>query len=153
MEQPMPEGLHEALGGEDCVDLLGVGPHSPKSSMVSSRRHRGHRSDSGHSQYGRSRSGSRLGSSSSHASSAVRLLTQSLIHSIGAASRSSLDLVQSICSRANLYMTRLEEDMAFSSDSRSRSGSEGVHNSNENYTFGVKLPVWQSSGSRLKDAP
>lgn len=152
MEQPVPEGPHEAAEGEDSVGLLGVGPRSPKSSMVSSRRRRGHRSDSGHSQSGRSRSGSRSGSSSSRAGSAVRSRTQSLIHSIGAASRSSLDLVQSMRSRANSSMARLEEDMAFSSDSRSRSGSEGVHSSNENYTFGVKPPVGQSSGSRLREA-
>ncbi|KAG1843186.1 hypothetical protein F4604DRAFT_1596954 [Suillus subluteus] len=153
MEQPVPEGPHEAAEGEDSVGLLGVGPRSPKSSMVSSRRRRGHRSDSGHSQSGRSRSGSRSGSSSSRAGSAVRSRTQSLIQGIGAASRSSLDLVQSIRSRANSSMARLEEDMAFSSDSRSRSGSEGVHSSNENYTFGVKPPVGQSSGSRLREAP
>ncbi|KAG1824927.1 uncharacterized protein BJ212DRAFT_1476216 [Suillus subaureus] len=75
-----------------------------------------------------------------------------LVQLIGAASRSSLDLVQSMRSRANSSMARLEEDMAFSSDSRSRSGSEGVHSSNENYTFGVKPPVGQSSGSRLREA-
>lgn len=154
MEQPVPEGPHEAAEGEDSVGLLGVGPRSPKSSMVSSRRRRGHRSDSGRSQSGRSRSGSRSGSqsgsSSSRAGSAVRSRAQSLIHSIGAASRSSLDLVQSMRSRANSSMARLEEDMAYSTDSRSRSGSEGVHSSNENYTFGVRPSVGQSSGSRLK---
>ncbi|KAG1838230.1 hypothetical protein C8R48DRAFT_782462 [Suillus tomentosus] len=155
MEQPVPEGPHEAAEGEDSVGLLGVGPRSPKSSMVSSRRRRGHRSDSGRSQSGRSRSNSRSasqsGSSSSRAGSAVRSRTQSLIHSIGAASRSSLDLVQSIRSRANSSMARLEEDTTYSSDSRSRSGSEGVHSSNENYTFGVRPPMAQRSGSRLRE--
>lgn len=156
MEQPVPEGPHEAAEGEDSVGLLGVGPRSPKSSMVSSRRRRGHRSDSGRSQSGRSRSDSRSGSlsgsTSSRAGSAVRSRAQSLIHSIEAASRSSLDLVQSMRSRANSSMARLEEDMAYSTDSRSRSGSEGVHSSNENYTFGVKPLVGQSSRSRLREA-
>lgn len=155
MEQPVPEGPHEVAEGEDSVGLLGVGPRSPKSSMVSSLRRRGHRSDSGRSQSGRSRSGSRSGShsgsSSSRAGSVVRSRAQSLMHSIGAASRSSLDLVQSIRSRTNSSMARLEEDTAFSSDSRSRSGSEGVQSSNENYTFGVKPPVGQRSGSRLRE--
>jgi hypothetical protein len=64
-----------------------------------------------------------------------------------------LDLVQSMRSRANSSMARLEEDMAYSSDSRSRSGSEGVHSRNENYTFGVKPLVGQSSRSRLREAP
>ncbi|KAG2358051.1 hypothetical protein BDR07DRAFT_1338138 [Suillus spraguei] len=155
MEQPVPEGPHEVAEGEDSVGLLGVGPRSPKSSMVSSLRRRGHRSDSGRSQSGRSRSGSRSGShsgsSSSRAGSVVRSRAQSLMHSIGAASRSSLDLVQSIRSRTNSSMARLEEDTAFSSDSRSRSGSEGIQSSNENYTFGVKPPVGQRSGSRLRE--
>lgn len=148
MEQPVPEGPHEAAEGEDSVGLLGVGTRSPKSSMVSSRRRRGHRSDSGRSR-SNSRSGSQSGSSRSRAGSAVRSRTQSLIQSIGTASRSSLDLVQSIRSRANSSMARLEEDMAFSSDSRSRSGSEGVHSSIENYTFGVRSPIGQLSASRL----
>ncbi|KAG1729358.1 uncharacterized protein EDB91DRAFT_1060049 [Suillus paluster] len=157
MEQPVPEGPHEAAEGEDSVGLLSVGPRSPKSSMVSSRRRRGHHSDSGRSQSGRSRSDSRSGSlsgsSRSRAGSAVRSRAQSLIQSIGAASRSSLDLVQTMRSRANSSMARLEEDMVSSSDSRSRSGSEGVHSSNENYTFGVRPHVGQSSGSRLREAP
>jgi hypothetical protein len=120
--------------------------------MVSSRRRRGHRSDSGRSQSGRSRSGSLSGSTSSRADSAVRSRAQSLIHSIEAASRSSLDLIQSMRSHANSSMARLEEDMAYSTDSRSRSGSEGVHSSNENYTFGVNPPVRQSSRSQLSEA-
>ncbi|KAG0692175.1 hypothetical protein DFH29DRAFT_1009200 [Suillus ampliporus] len=157
MEQPVPEGPHEAAEGEDSVGLLGVGTRSPKSSMVSSRRRRGHHSDSGRSQSGRSRSdsrsGSMSGSSRSRAGSAVRSRTQSLIQSIGAASRSSLDLVQSMRSRANSSMARLEEDMTSSSDSRSRSGSEGMHSSNENYTFGVRPYVGHSSGSHLREAP
>ncbi|KAG1717722.1 uncharacterized protein EDB91DRAFT_1189462, partial [Suillus paluster] len=151
MEQPVPEGPHEAAEGEDSVGLLSVGPRSPKSSMVSSRRHSG-RSQSGRSRSD-SRSGSLSGSSRSRAGSAVRSRAQSLIQSIGAASRSSLDLVQTMRSRANSSMARLEEDMVSSSDSRSRSGSEGVHSSNENYTFGVRPHVGQSSGSRLREAP
>ena len=148
MEQPVPEGPQEAAEGEDSVGLLGVGTRSPKSSMVSSRRRRGHRSDSGRSR-SNSHSGSQSGSSRSRAGSAVRSRTQSLIQSIGAASRSSLDLVQSIRSRANSSMARLEEDIVYSSDSRSRSGSEGLHSSNENYTFGVRSPIGQRSTSHL----
>jgi hypothetical protein len=60
-----------------------------------------------------------------------------------------LDLVQSIRSRANSSMARLEEDIVYSSDSRSRSGSEGVHSSHENYTFGVRSPIGQRSTSHL----
>ena len=59
MEQPVPDGPHEAEEGEDSVGLLGVGTRSPKSSMVSSRRRRSHRSDSGRS-HSDSRSGSHL---------------------------------------------------------------------------------------------
>ncbi|KAH7921692.1 hypothetical protein BV22DRAFT_1132073 [Leucogyrophana mollusca] len=129
MEQPEPEGPHEAAEGEDSVGLLGVPTRSPRSSAASSRRRRGN-STSG------SRSNSQSGSSRSRAGSAVRSRTQSLIQSIGAASRSSLDLVQSMRSRANSSMARLEEDMVYSSDARSRSGSDAVHSSQENYTFG-----------------
>lgn len=148
MEQPVPEGPQEAAEGEDSVGLLGVGTRSPKSSTVSSRRRHGRHSDSGRSR-SNSRSGSQSGSSRSRAGSAVRSRTQSLIQGIGAASRSSLDLVQSMRSRANSSMARLEEDAAYSSDSRSRSGSDGIHSSNENYTFGVRSPIGQLSASRL----
>ncbi|KAH7907435.1 hypothetical protein BJ138DRAFT_1014511 [Hygrophoropsis aurantiaca] len=127
MEQPEPEGPHEAAEGEDSVGLLGVPTRSPRSSAASSRRRRGNSAGS--------RSGSLSGSSRSRAGSAVRSRTQSLIQSIGAASRSSLELVQSMRSRANSSMARLEEDM-MSSDSRSRSGSDAIHSSQENYTFG-----------------
>ncbi|KAH7886484.1 hypothetical protein F5I97DRAFT_1807277 [Phlebopus sp. FC_14] len=152
MEQPEPEGPHEAAEGEDSVGLLSVVPRSPRSSNVSSRRRRGrHDSQSG----SRSRSNSQSGSARSRAGSAVRSRTQSLIQSLSAASRSSVDLVQSMRSRANSSMARLEEDMVYSSDSRSHSGSasDGNQSSRENYTFGqpMRLPMTRTSAPRLRE--
>ncbi|KIJ62393.1 hypothetical protein HYDPIDRAFT_94511 [Hydnomerulius pinastri MD-312] len=153
MEQPEPEGPHEAAEGEDSVGLLGVVPRSPRSSNVSSRRRRGRR-DSHSGSHSRSNSMSGSGSSRSRAGSMVRSRTQSLIQSLGAASRSSLDLVQSMRTRANSSMARLEEDMVYTSDSRSRSGSgsDVAHSSNENYTFGqpMRPPMRQTSSPRLR---
>ena len=135
MEQPEPEGPHEAAEGEDSVGLLGVPQRSPRSSNVSSRRRRGRRSDQSSSQ---SRSNSV--SSRSRAGSAVRSRTQSLIQSLGNASRSSVELVQSMRTRANSSRARLEEDNLDTSDSRSRSGSAShASSSHENYTFGQPM--------------
>jgi hypothetical protein len=135
MEQPEPEGPQEAAEGEDSVGLLGVAQRSPRSSNVSSRRRRGRRSDQSSSQ---SRSNSV--SSRSRAGSAVRSRTQSLIQSLGNASRSSVELVQSMRTRANSSRARLEEDMVYSSDSRSHSGSVShASSSHENYTFGQPM--------------
>ena len=147
MEQPEPEGPHEAAEGEDSVGLLGVMPRSPRSSNVSSRRRRGSYA---------SRSDSVSTSSRSRAGSAVRSRTQSLIQSLGAASRSSIDLVQSMRSRTK-SMVRLEEDPGQGSDSRSHSGSgsEGVPGANENYTFGqpIRVPMGRrTSPTRLRPA-
>ncbi|KAG6331113.1 hypothetical protein ID866_7976 [Astraeus odoratus] len=147
MEQPEPEGPHEAAEGEDSVGLLGVMPRSPRSSNVSSRRRRGRRDSS------RSDSQSR---SASSRSSVVRSRAQSLIQSLSAASRSSIDVVQSIRSRTN-SMARLEEDPGHTSDSRSHSGSasEGVQSANENYTFGqpIRVPMGRrTSSTRLRPA-
>lgn len=152
MEQPEPEGPHEVAEGEDSVGLLGVPPRSPRSSNVSSRRRRGRRSSQSGSQ---SRQNSV--SSRSRAGSAVRSRAQSLIHSLGNASRSSVDLVQSIRSRANSSMARLEEDMVSTSDSgsRSRSGSAShASSSHENYTFGQPMlsPMRQTSSQGLRTA-
>ena len=157
MEQPEPEGPHEAAEGEDSVGLLGVMPRSPRSSNVSSRRRRGRRDSRSGSHASRSDSLSASVSSRSRAGSAVRSRTQSLIQSLGAASRSSVELVQSIRSRTN-SMARLEEDPGQVSDSRSQSGgsaspSEGA---NENYTFGhpIRVPMGRrtSSSTRLRPA-
>ncbi|KAF9236138.1 hypothetical protein BU15DRAFT_50518 [Melanogaster broomeanus] len=150
MEQPEPEGPQEAAEGEDSVGLLGVVPRSPRSSNVSSRRRRG-RHDSHSGSHSRSNSISGSGSSRSRAGSMVRSRTQSLIQSLGAASRSSLELVQAMRTRANSSITRLEEDMVYSSDSRSHSGSASQI-SNENYTFGqpMRLPTRQVSSPRLR---
>ena len=135
MEQPEPEGPYEAAEGEDSVGLLGVPPRSPRSSNVSSRRRRGRRSDQSSSQ---SRSNSV--SSRSRAGSAVRSRTQSLIQSLGNASRSSVELVQSMRTRANSSRARLEDDMVYTSDSRSHSGSVShASSSHENYTFGQPM--------------
>jgi len=163
MEQPEPEGPHEAAEGEDSVGLLGVMPRSPRSSNVSSRRRRGRRDSrtGSHASQSRSDSLSASISSRSRAGSAVRSRAQSLIQSLGAASRSSIELVQSsIRSRTN-SMARLEEDHdpghVSSSDSRSQSAgsasaSEGA---NENYTFGhpIRVPMGRqqrrTSGTRV----
>ncbi|KIK95395.1 hypothetical protein PAXRUDRAFT_778287 [Paxillus rubicundulus Ve08.2h10] len=153
MEQPEPEGPHEAAEGEDSVGLLGVVPRSPRSSNVSSRRRRGRR-DSHSGSHSRSNSISGSGSSRSRAGSMVRSRAQSLIQSLGAASRSSLELVQSMRTRANSSMARLEEDIVYSSDSRSGSGSASP-SVNENYTFGqpMRPPMRQMSSPRLRQTP
>ena len=147
MEQPEPEGPHEAAEGEDSVGLLSVVQRSPRSSNVSSRRRRGRRSDPSSS----SRSNSV--SSRSRAGSAVRSRTQSLIQGLGNASRSSVELVQAIRSRANSSVARLEEDAAYTSDSRSRSGSAShASSSHENYTFGQPMlaPMRRTSSQGLR---
>ena len=147
MEQPEPEGPHEAAEGEDSVGLLGVPQRSPRSSNVSSRRRRGRRSDQSSTQ---SRSNSV--SSRSRAGSAVRSRTQSLIQSLGNASRSSVELVQSMRTRANSSRARLEEDAVYTSDSRSRSGSAShASSSHENYTFGQPMlsPMRRASSQGL----
>lgn len=142
MEQPIPEGPHEAAEGEDSVGLLSAG-HSPRTSFVgvTHRPSNVSRRSRGSSQSGSSSSRSRTGSavSRSRAGSMARSRTQSLIQSFGHASRSSLELVQTtLRSRANSSMARLEEDMSYNSDARSRSGS-GTGSSNENHTFGQPL--------------
>ncbi|KAG8215599.1 hypothetical protein J3R82DRAFT_3451 [Butyriboletus roseoflavus] len=147
MEQPEPEGPHEAAEGEDSLGLLGVAPRSPHSSNVSSRRRRGRRSSQSGSQ---SRSNSV--SSRSRAGSAVRSRAQSLIQSLGNASRSSVELVQLMRTRANSSMARLEEDIVYTSDSRSHSGSPShAGSSQENYTFGQPMlsPMHPASSQNL----
>ncbi|EIW73958.1 hypothetical protein CONPUDRAFT_86097 [Coniophora puteana RWD-64-598 SS2] len=160
MEQPIPEGPQEAAEGEDSVGLLRVNSRSPRGSLVSSGRSRRRRartssmSNSGSGSGSNSKSGSGSNSrTSSHsrpslpprsrAGSAVRSRTQSLIQSLGAASRSSVDVVQAIRERArtNSSRARLEDDYVYSSDAptrgtHSRSGSDALSSGQENYTFG-----------------
>ncbi|KAF9467528.1 hypothetical protein BDZ94DRAFT_962073 [Collybia nuda] len=134
------EASHEAAERQDTVGLLSAAP-SPRTSL----RHRG--SNVSQTRSGsNSRTNSHSGSSSSRSrpnsvSVSVRSRAQSLMQNIGAASHSSLELVQTaIRSRANSSMARLEEDSPYYSDarthSRSGSGSDALHSGNENYTFG-----------------
>lgn len=170
MEQPDPEGSHEAAEGEDFVGLLShpTGP-SPKSSFTALR----HRASS-LSQHRRGGNGSRSGSNSrtnSHSGSSssrsranslsisVRSRAQSLMQNIGSASHSSLELVQTVMrSRANSSMARLEEDVYYSdgrTHSRSGSGSDAVQSSGENNTFGHPIhPLrsqWQNREERVEE--
>ncbi|KAI6008835.1 hypothetical protein F5J12DRAFT_905195 [Pisolithus orientalis] len=138
MEQPEPEGPHEAAEGEDSVGLLGVMPRT--------RRRRGRRDSRSNSHSSQSDSQSRSASSRSRAGSAVRSRTQSLIQSLSAASRSSLDVVQAIRSRTS-SMARLEEDPGHISDSRSHSGSAGSGSGSARSATGEPL-----SSSRLRPA-
>lgn len=169
MEQPEPEGPQEAAEGEDVVGLLSHsrGP-TPKTSLTALR-HRASNSLSPHARSHRSRSspGSRANSQSGSSSSrsrtgssisiAVRSRAQSLIHSLGAASHSSLELVQTVMrTRANSSMARLEEDIPSSSEgrthSRSGSSSDPLHSSVENYTFGQPLrPQWQNQEEPVQE--
>jgi len=136
MDVPEAEGSIEEAEQHDSVGLLSAGP-SPRSSLanlrrrgsgLSHRRSNGSRSRSGPSSSSRSHSRPRTNSVTSRSESA-RSRAQSLIQSIGAASRSSLDLVRS---RAN-SMVRLS-DSPFDS-----SASDAVLSSPENYTFGHPL--------------
>jgi hypothetical protein len=141
LDQPEPEGSHEADEGEDVVGLLSspsAGP-SPRGSFMNLQARRRHRSgsnsgsdsNSGSPPSPRSRSRAmscgRTGALSSRARSAsisniVRSRTQSLIR---AASRSSSDLAQGASvvlarrSRASSSMARLEEDAPYSSSDAS----------------------------------
>ncbi|KII84855.1 hypothetical protein PLICRDRAFT_57382 [Plicaturopsis crispa FD-325 SS-3] len=147
MEQPEPEGPHEAAEHDDSVGLLSSAGPSPKASFVSNRRGARSRSISrSNSHSGHSGSGSGASSSRSRTGSSIsanaRSRAQSMVQSFGAASRSSLELVQTAMrSRANSSMARLEEDMTSytGSHSRSGSGSDGVLSSPENHTFGHPL--------------
>jgi len=111
MEQSEPEGPREAAEGKDSVGLLGVMPRSPRSSNASSRRRRG-RGDSRTGLHASRESDSQSASilSRSRAGSAVRSRAQSLIQSLGATSRSSIELVQSISLRTRWYGSRKIQD-------------------------------------------
>lgn len=134
MDVPEAEGSLEEAEQHDSVGLLPVSP-SPRTSL-GNLRNRGSRNSHRLSTGSRSRSGtgsrsnsrSRTNSATSRSESA-RSRAQSLIHSIGAASRSTIDLVRS---RAN-SMQRLS-DSPFDS-----SASDAVLSSPENHTFGHPL--------------
>ncbi|KAI0773116.1 hypothetical protein BD413DRAFT_656388 [Trametes elegans] len=140
MDVPEAEGSLEEAEQQDSVGLLSAAP-SPRASQVNLR-HRGsglslHRRSNG-SRSGSGGSRSHSGSGASHSrsrttsatgSESARSRAQSLIHSIGAASRSSIDLVRS---RAN-SLVRLS-DSPYASTS-----SEAVLSSPENHTFGHPL--------------
>ncbi|KAH9943588.1 hypothetical protein B0H21DRAFT_487229 [Amylocystis lapponica] len=150
MDVPEAEGSVEEAEQHDSVGLLSAGP-SPRASLINLR-HRGsalaHRRSNG----SRSRSGpgSRSGSgsdsrsrtnsaNSNSRSESARSRAQSLIQSLGAASRSSLDLVRS---RAN-SMARLSD-----SPFDSASASDAVLSSPENHTFGHPLrEQWRADGA------
>ena len=177
MEQPEPEGPHEAAERDDIVGLLSrSAAPSPKTSLISLRlrgsgpHRRGQgRSSGSHSANG-SRSNSHSGSSSSRSrsrtdsiSALARSRAQSLVQSVGAASRSSLELVHAMRMRANSSMARLEEDVPpmpttisgvggpgsdiSGGHSRSGSSSDAMMSSSENYTFGHPLRMqWPRDG-------
>ncbi|KAG6860666.1 hypothetical protein C0995_008853 [Termitomyces sp. Mi166 len=154
------EESHEAAEREDLVGLLS----SPGSSLrnrgstISQNRLHGSRSSS--NSRSNSRSNSHASSSRSRAPSfsvvSIRTRAQSLMQNIGAASQSSLELVQTVIrSRANSSTARLEED-SYYSDGRTHSSSASRSVSpNENYTFGqpmrMHFPVREQG--RLEEEP
>lgn len=155
------ESSQEAAEREDRVGLLTPSrTSSPRTSLL----HRGsaislHRLHSSRSR-SNTRSNSQSGSSSSRSRTnsiahSVRSRAQSMMQGIGAASHSSLELVQTaIRSRANSSMARLEEDSPYSSDARTHSRS-GSASTNENYTFGHPLRIqWPAQEEqRLEEEP
>ena len=127
MDVPEAEGSIEEEEQSDSVGLLSASA-SPRASRTSLVRGLGSpRSRSGTGS--RSASRSRSISTASHSESA-RSRTQSFIHSLHAASHSSLDLVRS---RAN-SMARLSDSPYYSSSS-----PDPIPSSPENYTFGHPL--------------
>lgn len=147
MDVPEAEGSLEEAEQRDSVGLLSAGP-SPRASLGNLRHRSSHnshrRSNGSRSRSGtgsRSNSRSRTSSATSRSESA-RSRAQSLIHSIGAASRSSIDLVRS---RAN-SMQRLS-DSPFES-----SASDAVLSSPENHTFGHPLrEQWRAEEQRERE--
>ena len=119
----------------DSVGLLLTSEQNPRSSRTSlrqftsglHRRANGSRSRSGTGTSSRSASRSRTTSSNSHSGSA-RSRAQSLIHSLGAASRSSLEIV--VRSRAS-SMARLSDSPYYSTS------PDPLPSSPENNTFGL----------------
>ncbi|KAI0320240.1 hypothetical protein OF83DRAFT_631016 [Amylostereum chailletii] len=161
---PEPEGSQEALEREDSVGLLSPQP-SPKTSSSGLRAHSGssgsvnrfNRSRSRHTSAG---SGSRSGSNSRHNSHhsvssvsvagigarGIRSRAQSLIHSVGSASRSSIEIVLS-SGRARAQSAVRLEDYDEGAES-SLYFSEGGLSSPENYTFGQPVSGGAGMGWR-----
>ncbi|KZT30095.1 hypothetical protein NEOLEDRAFT_307697 [Neolentinus lepideus HHB14362 ss-1] len=168
MEQPEAEGSQEAAEIGDNVALLtsDAGPTlSPRASLAHIGRHGSRVSLTRRGTSSRSGSGSRSRTNSSQASARSR--AQSLIQSISAASRSSLDLVSSGLRSRTSSMARLEDSPGSSSD-RSRSGSDAVRTDRsdasgsgsasdslsnpDNHTFGHPLQPWrEGEDSRLEE--
>ena len=146
IEVPEAEGSIEEAERQDSVGLLSAAP-SPRASLANlrhrasglslHRRSNGSRSGSGASApHSRSRTNSASHSrsrtnSGTSLSDAARSRAQSLIQSLGAASRSSIDLVRS---RANSLVRLGDSPYAYASTS-----SEAVLSSPENHTFGHPL--------------
>ncbi|OCH90396.1 hypothetical protein OBBRIDRAFT_730906 [Obba rivulosa] len=140
MDVPEAEGSVEEAEQHDSVGLLSAAP-SPRASLVNLRHRRSSHHRAGSRSRSHSHSRSRTDSATSRSES-TRSRVQSLIHSIGAASRSSVDLVRT---RAN-SMVRLS-DAPMSSSS-----SEAILSSNENYTFGHPLRTqWRAEQAREND--
>ncbi|KAH9915584.1 uncharacterized protein BXZ73DRAFT_54228 [Epithele typhae] len=145
VEVPEGDGSSEEAERQDSVGLLSNAP-SPRTSLANlrqrasalalHRRANGSRSQSSGSQP-RSRSNSAHTRSRTNSgtslSSATRSRAQSLIHSLGAASRSSVDLVERVRLRTNSLGQRLS-DSPYASTS-----SEAILSSPENHTFGHPL--------------
>ena len=148
MEVPEPEGSIEEAERQDSVGLLSAAP-SPRASLANlrhrasglagaRRRSHGSRSNSGASQThsSRSRSRSRTNSTTS-LSEAARSRAQSFIQSLGAASRSSIELVRSRTNslgHGHAHGQRRHGDSPYASTS-----SDAVLSSPENHTFGHPL--------------
>jgi len=157
MDVPEAEGSIEEAEQEDSVGLLSPGPspHASRASLrhrasgLSHRRTNGSRSRSGRGSGSGSGSGSRSQSrsrtnSATSRSESARSRAQSLIQSLTAASRSSLDLARS---RAH-SMVRLS-DSPFES-----SASDAVLSSPENYTFGHPLrEQWREEEAGQVEVP
>ncbi|KAI0251640.1 hypothetical protein BJV78DRAFT_1282308 [Lactifluus subvellereus] len=162
--QPSPDGSLEAREREDSVGLLSPpsSQPSPRASLLGSRngstaslaRIGGafrSRSRSRHTSSGSASGGTGSGASSRHnshvsLSNVSRARAQSLIHSIGGASRSSIELVLGRTTPASAGAVRLGEESPLSSSSDA-SASEGAVSNSENYTFG--RPVVGGAGSAL----
>ncbi|KAF7986914.1 hypothetical protein HWV62_12697 [Athelia sp. TMB] len=151
MVQSPVSAVSEGQGEEeDSVGLLSPGT-SPRTSLVRSLRN----STASSRSHSRSRAGSAV-------SSAARSRAQSLIHSLGAASRSSVELVQAVRSRTHSSMARLEEDMSYrsrtgssagrSSAGRSRTGSSAGGSVNGEHTFGLPLAPPRESAEEAERA-
>ena len=127
MDVPEAEGSIEEAERQDSVGLLSAAP-SPRASLANLRHRRRSNGSRSHSGPSRSHSRSRTNSGTS-LSEVARSRTQSLIQSIGAASRSSIDLVRS---RTNSLVRLADSPYASTS-------SEAVLSSPENHTFGHPL--------------